>query len=64
MGEEAVIEDAEAMNSVESMDDTFVFQLGLEDIRELNTQYPQLGLALLKLSSMKTEQAERLFVAV
>lgn len=64
MGEEAVLEDAEAMNSVESMDDTFVFQLGLEDIRELNTQYPQLGLALLKLSSMKTEQAERLFVAV
>ena len=64
MGEEAVIEDAHAINSVESLDDIFVFQLRPEDIRELNSRHPQLGLALLKLANMKTDQAERLFVAV
>lgn len=64
IGEEAALEDAPAINSVESLYGTFAFQLTLEDIRELTMTYPQLGLVLLKLANMKTDQAERLFVAV
>ncbi len=64
MGEEAVLEDGNAINSVESIDDSYAYQLTLEDIRALTMRHPQLGLALLKLANMKTDQAERLFVAV
>jgi amino acid adenylation domain-containing protein/thioester reductase-like protein len=64
MGEEAVLEDGNAINSVESLDDSYAYQLTLEDIRNLTMRHPQLGLALLKLANIKTDQAERLFVAV
>jgi len=63
-GEEAVLEDGLAINSVESLDDSYGFQLSLEDVRRLTMHHPRLGLALLKLANMKTDQAERLFVAV
>ncbi|HIQ38322.1 MAG TPA: amino acid adenylation domain-containing protein [Desulfocapsa sulfexigens] len=63
-GEEAVPEDAEAINSVEALDDSYGFQLSLEDVRSLTMQHPKLGLALLQLANIKTDQAERLFVAV
>ena len=63
-GEEAVLEDANAINSVESLDDSYAYQLTLEDVRSLTMRHPQLGLVLLKLANMKTDQAERLFVAV
>jgi hypothetical protein len=63
-GEEAVLEDADAINSVESLDESFGYQLALDDVRELTMRHPRLGLALLKLANMKTDQAERLFVAV
>ena len=64
LGEEAVLENADAINSVESLEDSYGFQLSLGDIRELTMHHPRLGLALLKLSNLKTDQAERLFVAV
>ncbi len=63
-GEEAVLEDSDAINSVESLDDSYGFQLSLADVRALTMRHPQLGLVLLKLANMKTDQAERLFVAV
>jgi len=63
-GEEAVLDDADAINSVESLDESYGFQLALDDVRELTMRHPRLGLALLKLANMKTDQAERLFVAV
>ncbi|WP_458778508.1 amino acid adenylation domain-containing protein [Desulforhopalus sp. 52FAK] len=64
MGEEAVLQDGNAINSVESLDDSYAYQLTLEDVRSLTMRHPQLGLALLQLANMKTDQAERLFVAV
>lgn len=64
MGEEGVLEDGPAINSVESLDETFAFRLQLDDIRELTMRHPQLGLVLLNLANKKTDQAERLFVAV
>jgi thioester reductase-like protein len=63
-GEEAVLEDADAINSVEALDDSYGFQLSLEDIRKLTMQHPMLGLVLLQLANIKTNQAERLFIAV
>lgn len=64
VGEEAALDDANAINSVEALDDAFVFQLSLDDVRDLTMRHPRLGLALLKLANIKTDQAERLFVAV
>lgn len=63
IGEEAVGNNGEAINSVEAMDDTFVLHLELGDINKLIMKHPQLAIALLKISSTKTDQAERLFVA-
>lgn len=64
LGEEAVLEDCAAINSVESHDETFAFQFTLEDVRELTARHPRLGLVLLGLANKKADQAERLFVAV
>jgi fengycin family lipopeptide synthetase D len=64
IGEEGVLEDSVAANSVESLDDSFVFRLSLNDVRTLTERHPRLGLSLLHLANLKTDQAERLFVAV
>ncbi|XPV77569.1 MAG: amino acid adenylation domain-containing protein [Desulfovibrio sp.] len=64
MGEEAALDNHPAINSVESLGETYTFMLTPEDFRSLTMQHPELGLALLKISSMKTDQAERLFVAM
>jgi len=64
VGEEAVTNSGAAINSVEAIDDTFAFHFELEDMHQLMVKHPQLALALLKISSNKIDQTERLFVAV
>lgn len=64
MGEEAALENADAIHSVESLGDTFAFHISLEDIRALTDRHPRLGLVLLKLATIKADQVERLFVTV
>lgn len=64
LGEEGIPDDGNAINSVEAIDNVFVFELKLEDIRELMAKYPPLGLAVLKISNTKLNQAERLFVTI
>lgn len=64
LGEEAVPGDRDAINSVEALDGVFAFQVEPRSMRELIMKHPQLGLSLLKVVSVKADQAERLFVAM
>ncbi|WP_320007192.1 non-ribosomal peptide synthetase [Maridesulfovibrio sp.] len=63
-GEGGVLDGGKSGNSVEAIDPSFVFHFSIEDIRKLVMDYPQLGLVLLKLSSLKRERAERLFISM
>ncbi|MGL1930220.1 MAG: amino acid adenylation domain-containing protein [Desulfotalea sp.] len=64
VGEEAVFEDSNAGNSVAAIDNVFAYSFKLTDFRDIVAKHPRLGLALLKLSNIKTDQGERLFVVM
>ena len=63
VGEEAVPEDSQAINSVESLGDVFALQIPPVELRKQIRKHPDLGMALLKNATVKVNQAERLFVA-
>lgn len=64
VGEERILENGNAVNSVEALGDTFTFRFTLKDIRRLTMDHPRLALVLVHFAALKTNQAEQLFVAL